>query len=175
VSDRERGAVISRSAVRVDGRAVGHERGQGFSNWVSAGRVDDGGRSSWNVRSSRLGGSASMLARCNSYDAGRKARLGLGSRGVGYRARRKCGVGCRSFSSRMVLRRRRVARRVRLSTRGMHTTARVRRLLTVRCSRVNRRLAVRLAVRRGWIDWRLAVGVTVWCGWVHRRLAPDGA
>jgi hypothetical protein len=189
VSDRERGAIVSRSAVRVDGRAVRHERGQSLGHWVSAGRVDDGGRSAWNVRGRRLGGSASVLARSDSYDASRKASLGFSSRCVSHRACRKCGVSCGRLGSSVVLGRRRVTSRVRrLATGRVHTTTWVRRLsacrihtsawvrrfavtLAVRRSRVDRRFTV----RRCWVNWRLAVRIAVWCSWVHRRLAPDRA
>lgn len=202
MSDGERGAVVSRSTVCVDGRAVRHERGQSLGHWVSASRVDDRGRGAWNVRGRRLSWSTSVLARCDSYDAGRKASLGLSSRGVSDRACRKCGISCSSLGGSVVLGRRGVASRVRrlatgrvhtttwvrrLSTSGMNTAAWVRRLavvFAVRCSRIDRwltvrrcwvewRLAVRLAVRGSRVDWRFAVGVAVRCSWVHRRLAPD--
>jgi hypothetical protein len=202
VSDGERGAVVSCSAVRVDGRAVRHERGQSLGHWVSAGRVDDRGSSSRNVRGRRLSWSATALARSDGDDAGRKASLGLSSSRVSDRACRERSVSC--FGGRVVLGRRRVASRVRriatgredtttwvrrLSACRVQTTARVRRLavtLAVRCSRVDRwlivrrswidgRFAVRIAVRRSWIRRRLAVGVTVRCSWVQRRLAPDRA
>jgi hypothetical protein len=184
VRDGERGAVVRCSAVRVDGRAVRHERGQSLGHWVSAGRVDDRGSSSRNVRGRRLSWSASTIA-SNGDDAGCKASLGLSSSRVSDRACRERGVSCSSFSDRVVLGRRRVASRMRrlaagrvdtttwvrrLSACRVHTTARVRRLavaLAVRCSRVDGWLVV----RRCWIDWRLAVGITVWCSWVRRRLA----
>ena len=204
VSDGERGAVVSRSAVCVDGRAVRHERGQSLGHWVSASRVDDRGRGAWNVRGRRLSWSTSVLARCDSYDAGRKAGLGLSSGGVSHRACRERGVSCSSFGGSVVLGRRGVASRVRrlatgrvhtttwvrrLSTSGMNTAAWVRRLavvFAVRCSRIDRwltvrrcwvewRLAVRLAVRGSRVDWRFAVGVAVRGSWVHRGLAPDRA
>jgi hypothetical protein len=185
VRDGERGAVVRCSAVRVDWRAVRHERGQSLGHWVSAGRVDDRGSSSRNVRGRRLSWSATALARSDGDDAGRKASLGLSSSRVSDRACCERGVSCSSFSDRVVLGRRRVASRMRrlaagrvdtttwvrrLSACRVHTTARVRRLavaLAVRCSRVDRWLVV----RRCWIDWRLAVGITVWCSWVRRRLA----
>jgi hypothetical protein len=192
VSDGERGAVVSCSAVRVDGRAVGHERGQSLGHWVSAGRVDDRGRGSRNVRGRRLGWRTSALARGDSNDAGRQASLSLSSSSVSDRACCERSVSCSSFGGRVVLGRRRVTGRVRrLATAacGVHTTARVRRCavtLAVRCGRVDRRLAMRrcwidwrlavtLAVRCGWVHGRFAVGVAVWCSWVHRRLAPDRA
>lgn len=203
VGNGERGAVVSLSTVCVDGRAVRHKRGQSLGHWMSAGRVDDGGRGARNVRSRRLSWSTSVLAGCDSYDAGRKASLGLSSGGVSDRACRKCGISCSSFRGSVVLGRRRVTSRVRrlatsrvhtttwvrLSTCGMHTAAWVRRLavvLAVRCSWIDRwlavrrcwvewRLAVRLAVRGGRVDWRFAVGVAVRCSWVYRRLAPDRA
>ena len=192
MSDGERGAVVGCSAVSINGRAVGHERGQGLGHWVSAGRVDDRGRSARNVRGRRLDWRTSALAIGDSGDAGREASLGLRSRGVSDRACRECGVGSSSFGGRVVRGQRRVTGRVRrLATAacGVHTTARVRRCavtLAVRCGRVDRRLAMRrcwidwrlavtLAVRCGWVHGRFAVGVAVWCSWVHRRLAPDRA
>jgi hypothetical protein len=189
VSDGERGAVVSRSAVRVDGRAVRHERGQSLGHWVSAGRVDDGGRGAWNVRGRRLSGSTSVLARSDGHNASRKASLGLSPRGVSHRACRECGVSCCSFGGSVVLGWRGVTSRVRrlatgwvhtatwvrrLSACRIHTTAWVRRravTLAVWCSRIDRWLTV----RRCWVNWRLAVRVAVRCGWVHRRLAPDRA
>jgi hypothetical protein len=204
VSDGERGAVVGCSAVSINGRAVGHERGQGLGHWVSAGRVDDRGRSARNVRDRRLAWRTSALAISDGGHAGREASLGLRSRGISDRACRECGVCCSSFGGRVVRGRRRVTSRMRRLAAGrVHTTTWVRRLsacrghttawvgrlavtVAVRCSRVDRwlivrrcwidwRLAMRLTVRRGWVDRRLAVGVAVRCSWVHRRLAPDRA
>jgi len=189
VSDGERGAVVRFSAVRVDGRAVRYERCQSLGHGVSAGRVDDRGRSARNVRSRRLSWSASALARSDGDDAGCKASLGLSSSGISDRARCERSVSCSSFGGRVVLGRRRVASRVRriatgrvdtttwmrrLSACRVHTTARVRRravTLAVRCSRIDRWLIV----RRCWVDGRLAVRIAVRLAvrrsWVRRRLA----
>jgi len=186
VGDRERGAEVGCSAVRVYWRAVRYERGQGLGHWECAGRVDDRGRSAWNVRGCWLGRGASALARSDGYDASCKASLGLSSRGVSNRACGKCGVGRGSLSGRMVLRWCGIASRTRLATCRVHTTTWVRRLAArgMNATAWVRRLAVDLAVRRGgidrWlivrcgrVDWRLAVGVAVRCSWVYWRLAPD--
>jgi hypothetical protein len=160
VSGGQRGAVVGRSTLCEDRRAVRHELGQSLGDRIGLRRINDRGSVAWDVGGCRLCRLATVLARGHGDHAGGEASCGVSATGDSHRAGSDGGVCCGSLS--MVLRRLRLATGWP-ATSWVRSTSRIDWRVTVCPSGINRRLLV----RRGGMSWGLAVS----CG-IDRRLAP---
>jgi hypothetical protein len=168
VSCGQRGAVVGRSTLCEDWRAVRHELCQSLGYRVGARGVYDRGGVAGNVGSRRLCRFTAVLARGHCDDAGREGSRGVSTAGDSHRAGSDRGVRCGSLGV--------VLWWLRL-TAGRPATTWVRSTsgMDVSLSVVTRWLAV----RRGGMSWRLAVrlrgmnrGLAVSSSRIDRWLAP---
>lgn len=172
VGSGQRGTVVGGAALCENRRAVRHELGQGRSDRVASGRVDDRGCVAWDVGGCRLCRLTAVLTRGQSNGAGSEGSGGVSTAGDSHRAGRDGGVCCGSL--------RVVSGRLRLATSGpasswVRSTSGVDWRLTVRLSGIHGGFSMRL----GGMSWRLAVrfggmdwGLVVPSSRIDRRLAP---
>lgn len=172
VSGGQRGAVVGRSTLCEDRRAVRHELGESLGDRIGLCRVDDRGSVTRDVGGCRLCRLAAVLARGHGNNAGGEGGRGVSATGDSHGAGGDGGVCCGSL--RVVL------WRLRLATGGpgasrVRSTSGIDWRFTVSPSGIDRGFAVRL----GGMSWRLAMrfrgmgwGLAVSSSGIDRRLAP---
>ena len=172
VSSGQRGAVVGGAALCEDRRAVRHELGQGLSDRVAGGRVDDRGCVAWDMGSCRLCRLTAVLTRGHSNGAGGEGSGGVSTAGDSHGAGRDSGVCCGSL--RVVL------WWLRFDAGGpasswVRSASGIDWRLTMRLSGINRGFSMRLGgmswrltVRLRGMEWRLVVSSSR----IDGRLAP---